>query len=109
MKPIPAKPRIIMAQAEGSGTEENTPMQPFGQMVLEGSAILELAVGIVTEEVRRTDRPIRPCDCLRLVVKIGKREIMSLRETLHILKRVFGIVRSIVRANRRKAHALRHQ
>ena len=53
---------------------------------IEPTAILELAVGIVTEEVRRTDCPIAPCDCLRLVVKIGKREIMSLRETLHILK-----------------------
>src|SRR6266403_2199636 len=38
MKPIPANPKIIMAQADGSGTEENTPMQPFGQMALEGSA-----------------------------------------------------------------------
>src|SRR6266849_2831678 len=53
---------------------------------VEPAAILELAVGVVTEEVRRTDRPIRPRDCLGLVVKIGKREIMSLRETLHILK-----------------------
>src|SRR5262249_38031835 len=53
---------------------------------VEPAAILELAVCIVTEEVRRTDRPIPPCDCLRLVVKIGKREIMSFRETLHILK-----------------------
>ena len=53
---------------------------------VEPAAILELAVSIVTEEVRRTDRPIRPCDYLRLVVKIGKREIVSLRETLHILK-----------------------
>src|SRR6516165_8716052 len=44
---------------------------------VEPAAILELAVGIITEEVRRTDRPIRPCDCLcRLVVKIGKWEIM---------------------------------
>src|SRR5258705_11894171 len=34
---------------------------------------------------------------------------MSLRETLHILKRVFGIARRIVRANRGKAYALRHQ
>src|SRR5262249_22215610 len=76
---------------------------------VEPATILELAVSIVTEEVRRTDRPIRPCDRLRLIVKIGKREIMSLRETLHILKRVFGVARSIIRANRRKADALRHQ
>src|SRR5215475_592138 len=34
---------------------------------------------------------------------------MSFRETLHIFKGVFGIARSIVRANRRKAYALRHQ
>src|SRR5260370_39861038 len=49
---------------------------------VEPAAVLELAVGVVTEEVRRTDRPIRPRDCLGLVVKIAKREIMSLRETL---------------------------
>src|ERR1700760_556244 len=53
---------------------------------VEPAAILELAVDIVTEEIRRTGRPIRPCDCLGLVVEIWKREIMSLRETLHILK-----------------------
>src|SRR6516162_1498944 len=76
---------------------------------VEPAAILELAVGIVTEEVRRPDRPICPRDCLRLVAKIGKWEIMSLRETLHILKRIFGIARRIVRANRRKAYAFRHQ
>ena len=33
---------------------------------VEPAAILEPAVGIVTEEVGRTDRPIRPSDCLRL-------------------------------------------
>src|SRR6476620_5724673 len=53
---------------------------------VEPAAILEPAAGIVTEEVRRTDRPIRPRDCLRLVVEVWKREIMSLREMLHILK-----------------------
>src|ERR1700742_879120 len=53
---------------------------------VEPAAILEPAVGIVTEEVRRTDRPIRPSYGLDLVVEIRKREIMSLRETLHILK-----------------------
>src|SRR5260221_1159974 len=53
---------------------------------VEPAAILELAVGIVTEEVRRTDRPIRQGDCLGLVVEIWKREIMSLRETLHMSK-----------------------
>jgi hypothetical protein len=42
-------------------------------------------------------------------VKIGKREIMSLRETLHILKRIFRIARRVVRANRHKAYAFRHQ
>src|SRR4029077_9228520 len=52
----------------------------------EPAAILELAVGIVTEEVRRTDRSKRSSDCLGLVVEIRKREIMSLRETLHNLK-----------------------
>src|SRR5260370_41558972 len=53
---------------------------------VEPAAVLELAVGVVTEEVWRTDRPIRPRDCLGLVVKIGKRKIISLRETLHTLK-----------------------
>src|SRR5207247_6070901 len=53
---------------------------------VEPAAILELAVGIVTEEVRRTDRSIRSSDRLGLVVEIRKREIMSFRETLHILK-----------------------
>src|ERR1700740_976242 len=73
---------------------------------VEPAAILELAVGIVTEEVRRTDRPIRPSDCLGLVVEIRKREIMRLRETLHILKRVFGIARCTVPTNRRKHYSL---
>src|SRR5258705_10579091 len=31
MKPIPAKPRITMAQVEGSGTSEKTAMQPCSQ------------------------------------------------------------------------------
>ena len=53
---------------------------------VEPAAILEPAVGIVTEEVRRTDRSIRSSDCLGLVAEIWKREIMSFRETLHILK-----------------------
>src|SRR6202007_2220572 len=53
---------------------------------VEPAAILELAVGIVTEEVRRTDRSIRPSHCLGLVVEIWKRELMSLRGALHILK-----------------------
>ena len=47
---------------------------------VEPAAVFELAVGVVTEEVRRTDSPIRPRDCLGLVVKIRKRKIMSLRE-----------------------------
>ena len=38
---------------------------------VEPAGIFEPAVGIVTEEVRRTDRPIRPSDCLRLVVRYG--------------------------------------
>ena len=54
--------------------------------LVEPAAILELAVGIVTEEVRRTDRPVRPSDCLSLVVEVWKREIVSLGEALHILK-----------------------
>src|SRR6516165_5809063 len=54
--------------------------------LVEPAAILELAVGIVTEEIRRTDRPIRPSDCLSLVVEVWKREIVSLGEALHILK-----------------------
>src|SRR3974377_714249 len=54
--------------------------------LVEPAAILELARGIVTEEVRRTDRPVRPSDCLRLVVEVWKREIMSLGEAFHILK-----------------------
>src|SRR5215471_21672124 len=54
--------------------------------LVEPAAILELAVGIVTEEVRRTDRPIRASDCLGLVVEVWKREIMSLGERLHVLK-----------------------
>src|SRR5207237_1752406 len=53
---------------------------------VEPAAVLELAVGAVTEEVRRTHCPIRPRDCLGLVVQIWKRETMSLREMLHILK-----------------------
>src|SRR6266576_3384578 len=53
---------------------------------VEPAAVLELAVGAVTEEVRRTHCPIRPRDCLGLVVQIRKRETMSLREMLHILK-----------------------
>jgi hypothetical protein len=44
---------------------------------VEPAAVLELAVGVVTEEVRRTDRPIRPRGCLGLVVKIGERETAS--------------------------------
>src|ERR1700740_3607732 len=68
----------------------------------EPAAILELAVGIITEEVRRTDRPVRPSDCLGLVVEIWKRELMSLRGALQILKRVFGIARGIGCAHRRK-------
>src|SRR6266550_2149431 len=51
---------------------------------VEPAAILELAVGVVTEEVRRTDRSIRSSDCLGLVVEVWKREIMSFPETLHI-------------------------
>src|SRR5690349_15944490 len=53
---------------------------------VEPAAVFELAVSVVTEEVRRTARPIRPRDRLGFVVKIRKWEIMSLRETLHILK-----------------------
>src|SRR6516225_10806577 len=41
---------------------------------VEPAAILEPAVGIVTEEVRRTDRSIRPSDRLRLVVEVWKRK-----------------------------------
>src|SRR6516164_2326174 len=54
--------------------------------LVEPAAILELAVGIVTEEVRRADRPVCPSHCLGFVVKVWKREIMSLGEALHILK-----------------------
>src|SRR5262249_30997880 len=64
--------------------------------LVEPTAILELAVGGVTEEVRRTDRHICPSDCLGLVVEVWKREVMNLRETLHILKRVFRVARRII-------------
>jgi hypothetical protein len=53
---------------------------------VEPTAVLELAVGAVTEEVRRTHRPIRSRHCLGLVVQIRKWETMSLGEMLHIFK-----------------------
>src|SRR5258706_1842894 len=50
---------------------------------VEAAAILELAVGIVTEEVPRTDRPIRPSDTLGLGVATWTRRTISLCESLH--------------------------
>src|SRR5690349_6982457 len=77
--------------------------------LVEPAAIFELAIGIVTEKVRRTDRPVHPSDRLGLVVQVWKRKIMSLCEALHILKRIFRIAGRIIRANRREAYVLRHQ
>src|SRR6516225_8451898 len=54
--------------------------------LVEPAAILELAISIVTEEVWRTNCPVRPRDPLSLVVEVWKREIMSLGEALHIFK-----------------------
>ena len=75
---------LVLAARCGCGAERSLPCGgarsiwtvPSSAFV-EPAAILELAVGIVNEKVRRTDRPIRPCDYLRLVVKIGKRQIMN--------------------------------
>lgn len=53
---------------------------------VEPTAVLELTVGAVTEEVRRTHRPIRARDFLGLIVQIRKRKAVSLGEFLHIFK-----------------------
>ena len=39
---------------------------------VEPAAVLELAIGVVTEEVRRTDRPIRPRYCLGLIMEVPR-------------------------------------
>jgi hypothetical protein len=76
--------------------------------LVEATAILEPAVGIIAKEIRRANRAIGPCRRLRLVVKIWKWELVRLRKSFHIVKGVSGIGRAVIRANGRKADAFCH-
>ena len=60
---------------------------------LGGGEVFQLKVFIVAKEVGGTNRTISARNPLGLVMKIGKRQRMGLREALHIVKRIFGVLR----------------
>src|ERR1700730_1352573 len=55
-----------------------------GAAFIEAATVFQLQVFAVAEEIGGADRAIRACHGLGLVVKIGKRKIVRLRESLHI-------------------------
>ena len=74
--------------------------------LVEPAPVFEVAGAIIAKEFWRADRAIGARDLLRLVVQLGKREAMHLRELLHLVEGVVEIGLGVVRADASEADAL---
>ena len=80
-----------------------------GAAFVEATTVFQPAVRVVAEEVGRADGAIGPRDPLVLVVQIGERKCVCLREALQRLEQVRGVGVGVVGADRGETDTLHHQ
>ena len=76
---------------------------------IQTSTVLQLAVGVIAEEIRRADCSKLTRDALVAVDEIGKFEIVFPGKPLHVLKTVCGIGLHVIWHDGNTAHTQRHQ
>src|SRR5262249_33021709 len=72
---------------------------------IEAATVLQLVVGIESEEIGSALRAISARDLLRLVDHVGEGETVLLRQPLHVLEGILGIGFSVVGHDRDRADA----
>src|SRR5690242_1657786 len=70
------------------------------------TAILQLHMAVVAEEIRSTDGPVGPGHFLALVVQVWEREPVRLGEVAHLLEGIIRVSHGVVGANGYGLHAV---